>query len=121
MKEVEKFNQEVNKIENLREGNQESVYTNYFSTLNDTEITHSNIIDFSNSQSGEILIKFRKQVRNKNSVAVCRVPSFKTVNIKGFTDEEVQNLEDYIVNNFETIWNTAQECKTNKDNKVVNI
>lgn len=117
MKDVEIFNQEVSKIDNLRNSN--SVYKNYFSTLDNTEITHSNIIDFSHSKSGEILIKFKKQERSKSSVAVCRAPSFKTVNIKGFTDEEVQNLENYIVDNFETIWNTAQEEANNKlENKL---
>ena len=76
----------------------------YMTMADETGITHSEM-----KADGSVKVYFEKPIEGGFQHATCYLPSYRWEEIKGFSDEEVQNLEKLVQNNAHLILQFAQE------------
>lgn len=76
----------------------------YMTMADETGIAHSEM-----KADGSVKVYFEKPIEGGFQHATCYLPSYRWEEIKGFTDQEVHELERVLQNNAHLIWQSAQE------------
>lgn len=77
----------------------------YIILADETEITHSHIIEENNIQQVEV--HFERPTEDGFDVARCVLPSYTWIKVEGFTDEEIQKFNEILRHNAHLLYKYA--------------
>ena len=80
---------------------------NYYSTVNDIILTHSDMLYENNSRS--VLVRFERANGKGFDFAEGMLPECVFTKLSGFSEDELFDLQDYIRCNSSLIWDYAQK------------
>jgi hypothetical protein len=79
----------------------------YYSTVQDTVLTHSDMLFENNSR--KVMLRFERARDNGFDFADGVLPECLFVKTSGFTDDELFDMSDYMKCNAPLIWDYAQK------------
>lgn len=77
----------------------------YIILADETEITHSHIIEENNIQQVEV--HFERPTDEGFDVARCILPSYTWIKVEGFTDKEIQGFNEFLRYNAHLLYKYA--------------
>lgn len=77
----------------------------YIVLADETEITHSHIIEENGVQNVEV--HFERPVEEGFHTARCILPSYTWIKIEGFTDKEIENFNEFLMHNAHLLYKYA--------------
>ena len=77
----------------------------YITLSDETEITHSHIIEENDIQKVEV--HFERPTEEGFDIARCILPSYTWTKIEGFTDEEIQGFNEILIHNAHLLYKYA--------------
>lgn len=77
----------------------------YIILEDETEITHSHIIEENNTQQVEV--HFERPTEEGFDTARCILPSYSWIKIEGFSDNEIQEFNEFLKNNAHLLYKYA--------------
>ncbi|MFW5649028.1 MAG: hypothetical protein ACOCG5_08070 [Candidatus Alkaliphilus sp. MAG34] len=77
----------------------------YIILADETEITHSHIIEEDNIQQVEV--HFERPTEEGFDIARCILPSYTWIKVEGFTDEEIQKFNEILRHNAHLLYKYA--------------
>lgn len=84
----------------------------YITLADETDITHSHIID--DNGINKIEVHFERPTDNGFDTARCSLPAYNWIKRDGFTDEEIQLFEQLLRNNAHLLYRYAENGGINK-------
>ena len=78
----------------------------YIILSDETEITHSHIIEKNNIK--EVEVHFERPTENGFDMARCSLPTYKWIKIEGFSDVEIRKFEQFLRNNAHLLYKYAE-------------
>ena len=78
----------------------------YIKFADNTEVTHSHIIEKNNIR--EVEIHFERPTENGFDVARCSLPSYKWILSEGFTSDEINEFEIFLRYNAHLLYKYAE-------------
>ena len=76
----------------------------YMTLQDETEVAHTEV-----KENGTVIVYFEKPVDNGFKDATCILPEYKWLDIKGYNEKELKELDDFIHNNAHLIMEYAAE------------
>ena len=80
---------------------------NYYSTVDDIILTHSDMIYENNARS--VIVRFERTNGNGFDFAEGLLPECVFTKLSGFSEDEIFELKDYVRCNSALIWDYAQK------------
>lgn len=77
----------------------------YITLSDETEITHSHIIEENDVQHVEV--HFERPVEEGFYTARCILSSYTWIKIEGFTDKEIENFNEFLMHNAHLLYKYA--------------
>ncbi len=90
---------------------------NYYSTVDGIVTTFSDVSVENFSES--IIVRFERNIENCFAFAEYRLPSRTNIKCCGFSEDELFDLEDYLICNESLIWELAKEVRVDNMNTVL--
>ena len=78
----------------------------YMILSDETEITHSHIID--NNSIKEVEVHFERPTENGFDTARCSLPSYKWIKRDGYSNKEIKVFEQFLKNNAHLLYKYAE-------------
>jgi hypothetical protein len=77
----------------------------YITFADDTEVLHSQIMEENGKQ--EIVVHFERPTEDGFDSARCQLPEYKWLFIKGYSESEIKNFEEFLMHNAHLLYQYA--------------